>query len=94
MMYYQYLNSMYGGYGGYGYGGYGYGYGGYGYDSYGYSNYYNMMMLNAMYANTGSKTTTTATLDKDRYYKAILNGPDADEKRRPRLTVTYSIPKE
>ena len=80
LMYYQYMNNLYGGYGGYGYGGYGYGYGGYGYggygyDSYGYSNYYNMMLLNAMYANAGNTSTTTSTLDKDRYYKGILNGP-------------------
>ena len=94
MLYYNYLNSMYGGYGYGGYGGYGYGYGGYGYgyDSYGYSNYYNMMLLNAMYSSSGNTSTTTATLDKDRYYKGILNGPDAD--RAPVLRVTYGIPRQ
>ena len=94
LMYYQYLNNIYGGYGGYGYGGYGYGYGGYGYgyDSYGYSNYYNMYLLNAMYASSGNTTSTTQTLDKDRYYKGILNGPGAE--RHPHLKVTYSLPKE
>ncbi len=94
MLYYNYLNNMYGGYGYGGYGGYGYGYGGYGYgyDSYGYSNYYNMMLLNAMYSNSGNTSTTTPTLDKDRYYKCILNGPDAED--APHLTVTYGIPKE
>ena len=96
LMYYNYMNSLYGGYGGYGYGGYGYGYGGYGYggygyDSYGYSNYYNMMLLNAMYANAGNTSSTTSTLDKDRYYKGILNGPGDNG---PHLTVTYGIPKE
>ena len=95
LMYYNYMNNLYGGYGGYGYGGYGYGYGygygGYGYDSYGYSNYYNMMMLSAMYANAGNTSTTTSTLDKDRYYKGILNGPGENG---PYLTVTYGIPKE
>ena len=61
LMYYQYLNNIYGGYGGYGYGGYGYGYGGYGYgyDSYGYSNYYNMYLLNAMFSSSSNTTTTT-----------------------------------
>ena len=93
LMYYQYLNNIYGGgYGGYGYGYGGYGYGGYGYDSYGYSNYYNMMLLSAMYSSSGSTTSTTATLDKDRYYKGILNGPGAE--RHPYLKVTYSLPKE
>lgn len=95
MMYYNYMNNLYGGYGGYGYGGYGYGYGGYGYggygyDSYGYSNYYNMMLLNAMYANAGNTSSTTSTLDKDRYYKGILNGPGDNG---PYLTVVYGIPK-
>ena len=94
LMYYQYLNSMYGGYGGYGYGGYGYGYGGYGYgyDSYGLSNYYNMMLLSSLYSSSSSTTSTTSTLDKDRYYKGILNGPSAE--RHPYLRVTYSLPKE
>ena len=97
LMYYNYYNNLYGGYGGYGYGGYGYGYGGYGYggygyDSYGYSNYYNMMLMNALYANAGNTTTTTSTLDKDRYYKGILNGPGSD--RGPYLSVTYGIPKK
>lgn len=93
LMYYQYLNNMYGGYGGYGYGGYGYGYGGYGYgyDSYGLSNYYNMMMLSSMYSDT-STTSTTTMLDKDRYYRGILNGPSSEN--GPCLAVTYLLPKE
>ena len=95
MLLYQYLNNIYGGYGGYGgygYGGYGYGGYGYGYDSYGYSNYMNMYLLSSMFASSGTTSTTTQTLDKDRYYKGILNGPAAA--RHPHLKVTYSLPKE
>ena len=89
------LNNIYGGYGGYGgygYGGYGYGGYGYGYDSYGYSNYMNMYLLSSMFASSGTTSTTTQTLDKDRYYKGILTGPAAA--RHPHLKVTYSLPKE
>lgn len=92
-----YNNMMYDpyGYGGYGYGGYGYGYG-YGYGGYGYgSNYYNYAMM-SYYASMGSATNTTESsieLDKDRYYYAVLNGPDSDFPERPRLKVTFSAPK-
>lgn len=88
LMYASYYNSLYGG----GYGGYGgYGYGGYG--GYGYSNYYNYMMLAQMMAASSQQTyTTTTELDKDRYYRAVLNGP-ADE-RYPFFQVTFAIPKE
>ena len=92
LMYASYYNSLYGdygygGYGGYGYGGYGgYGYGGYGGYGYGYgSNYYSYMMLNAL--------SKTQELDKDRFYKVILNGPAATGGRVPKLKVTFSIPK-
>ena len=80
-----------GGYGGYGYGGYGYGgYGGYG--GY-YNNYYSYMLMQQMYGNmNASSSTTIKTLDKDRYYRATLNGP-AHPDRRPMMTVTYSLPK-
>ena len=90
MMMAMYYNNLYGG--GYGYGGYssyGYsGYGGYG----GYSNYYNMYMI-ASLLNSMNQTTYSSTLelDKDRYYRAILNGPcrkadysDSPEVRRAR----------
>ena len=110
MMYAMYYNNLYGGgyggYGGYGYGGYGYGYGGYG--GYGgYSNYYNMMMY-ASILNSMNRTTysTTQELDKDRYYRAILNGPAATVTnppscpvllpgalRIPTFRVTFSVPK-
>lgn len=103
MMYAMYYNNLYGGYGGYGgygYGGYGYGYGGYG--GYGgYSNYYNMYMMSALMSQMNQTTySTTQELDKDRFYRAILNGPDATEKdantgalRIPTLVVTFSVPK-
>ena len=110
MMYAMDYNNLYGGgyggYGGYGYGGYGYGYGGYG--GYGgYSNYYNMMMY-ASILNSMNQTTysTTQELDKDRYYRAILNGPAATVTnpasclvllpgalRVPTFRVTFSVPK-
>lgn len=94
MMYSSYYNNMYGGYGGYGYGGYGYGYGGYGYGGYGsyYNNYYSYMLMQQMYGSSSSTSTTVKMLDKDRYYRAALNGPSHPE-RRPTLTVTYSLPK-
>lgn len=86
-----YNNMMYNpyGYGSYGYGGYGYGYGGYGYGN----NYYNYMMM-AMYSSSyGSSTETLTTeMDKDRYYRAILNGPGASSSV-PQLKITFSAPK-
>ena len=100
LAYYDYYNSLYNyGYGGY-YGGY---YGNY-YDSYyGMSNYYNYMLA-AQYASSQSTSQTTVSmqLDKDRYYRATLNGPEAtadaadgpgEEFLRPRLTITYSVSK-
>ncbi|MBQ9192710.1 MAG: hypothetical protein IJ156_03200 [Bacteroidales bacterium] len=99
MMYAMYYNNLYGGYGGYGgYGSYGYGgYGGYG----GYSNYYNYMMMAQMYASMNQTTySTTQELDKDRFYRAVLNGPASTAKdaytgakRVPALRVTFSVPK-
>ena len=103
MMYAMYYNNLYGGYGGYGgygYGGYGYGYGGYG--GYGgYSNYYNMMMMASLLGSMNQTTySTTQELDKDRFYRAILNGPTATARdphtgklRVPTFRVTFSIPK-
>jgi len=109
MMYAMYYNNLYGGgYGGYGYGGYGYGYGGYGSYGYGgYSNYYNMMMMASMLSSMNQTTySTTQELDKDRYYRAILNGPAVTVKnsssclllspgalRVPTFRVTFSVPK-
>ena len=91
MMYYNYYNSMYNGYG---YGGYGGGGGGGG-GSY-YNNYYNYAMLQQMYSSqsssTASTTTTQTMMDYHRYYKAVLNGPEAD-KNQPMFRFTYAIPK-
>ena len=96
LMYNSYYNNMmYDPYGyGYGYGGYGgYGYGGYG----GYDNYYNYYMM-AAYAssyNNSSSETSSIELDKDRYYRCTLNGPEYSDKieELPRLKVTFSAPK-
>ena len=105
MMMAMYYNNLYGGgYGGYS--GYGYsGYGGYGYG--GYSNYYNMYMMQS-YLSAMQQTTysTTQELDKDRYYRGILNGPAATAtnpascpvllpgaRRVPTFRVTFSVPK-
>jgi len=57
-----------------------------------YSNYYTYMMMAQMYSNTGSTTSTTQMLDKDRYYYGYLNGPAATG-RKPVLKLTFSIPK-
>ena len=98
LLYNSYYNSMmydpYGyGYGYGGYGGYGYGssYGGYGYGS----NYYNYMMMAAYasgYSGSSDSESYTVELDKDRYYNATLNGPDAAG-AKPQLKVTFSAPK-
>lgn len=73
---------------------YGYGYGSGGYSNY-YSNYYNYAML-AAYAGSSSTSQSVSTqLDKDRYYKATLNGPQyPDESRRPHLRLTFALPNE
>ena len=94
LAYYDYYNSMYN------YGGYYGGYYGYGYNSYyGMSNYYNYMLA-AQYASQSSTSVSVSMqLDKDRYYRGILRGPDADgglsdgNKNLPRLIVTYSVSK-
>lgn len=91
MAYYEYYNQLYGG--GYGYGSYygGMG-GGYGYNSY-YSNYYSYAMMAQSASAAATSTSTSTELDKDRYYRAVLNGPNAPGGRRPKLKVTYAIPK-
>ena len=99
LMYNSYYNNMmYDPYG-YGYGGYGYGYGGYGYGGYGgygYNNYYNYMMMAAYASSYNSPSEKTSIeLDKDRYYRCTLNGPEYSDKveELPRLKVTFSAPK-
>lgn len=91
LAYYDYYNSMYNPYG---YGGYYGGYYGYGYNSYyGMSNYYNYILA-AQYASQASSSGTTVSvqLDKDRYYRGVLCGPDS-EGRVPMMVVTYSVSK-
>ena len=96
LAYAQYYNSLYGGYGGYGGYGYGYGYGYGGYGGYGgYSNYYNYLIYaQMMSAASSGQTTTTQELDKDRYYCGILNGPATSKDRKPRVKITFSVPKK
>ena len=84
LAYQSYMGSMYGG----GYGGYGYG----GYGDY-YSNYYNYAMMAQYYGSSSTTTSTSAQLDRDRYYFARLYGPSAaDDAKRPTLKFTYSVP--
>ena len=82
LAYQSYYNDMYGGYGSYG-----------GYSNY-YSNYYNYAMM-AAYASQSTTTSSISTqLDKDRFYKATLNGPSAANGRVPRFEITFAIPNE
>jgi hypothetical protein len=84
MAYYSYYNDMYGGYG----------YGSYGsYGSY-YNNYYNYMLLAAYASQSASSTSYSYELDKDRYYRAILRGPNSTTGPTPKLKVSYVIPKQ
>lgn len=81
LAYQSYYGSMYGGYGGYG---------GYGNQ---YTNYYNYMMM-AQYASANSSyESVSVELDKDRFYRASLNGP-AGSGDVPTLKLVFSIPKE
>ena len=90
LAYQSYYNGMYnGGYGGYGYGGYGYG----GYGGYGYNNYYTYAMMASSAAQSTTQSSVSRQLDKDRFYKAALNGPDA-EGAVPTLKLTFSLPKK
>ena len=90
LLYASYYNSLYSG--GYGYGGYGYGgYGGY--SNYGYSNYYNYMMLaNMMSSSSQQSYSYNSELDKDRFYRAVLCGPQ--DERAPLFRVTFAIPQD
>lgn len=85
--YYMMMNSMYGGYGSSYYSGY---------SSYGSSySYLLMAMYASQLASSSSSTTSTSTkIDKDRFYKAALTGPEADTDKVPTLKLTYAIPKE
>lgn len=84
LMYYSYLNSMYGG----GYGGYG----GYGYNN--YNSYYSMMYYYSMMNSSNGSTSSVQNMaDPARYYNAVLCGPD-DAENHPVLRVVYSVPKD
>ena len=88
LAYYSYYNQLYGG-GGY----YGGGYYGGSYYGNSYSNYYNYMLM-AQYAGANASTTTSSSeLDKDRYYTCLLHGPTSEE-RKPKLKITFALPKE
>ena len=82
LAYYSYYNSLYGG-----------GYGSSSYSSSGYSNYYNYMLMAQYYSSASTSTSTSTELDKDRYYRAALNGPRS-EGSKPKLKITYAIPKK
>jgi len=71
-----------------------YGSGSSGYGDY-YSNYYSYMMA-AMYASSSSSSTSTSLqLDRDRYYRAVLKGPDADDaESRPKFIFSYAVPRD
>ncbi|MCI1640366.1 MAG: DUF4270 domain-containing protein [Bacteroidales bacterium] len=89
LMYSQYYNSLYGS--SYGYGNYGYS--DYGYSGYGYNNYYNYLMASAYSNSSSSSSSSTTYLDKDRYYRAYLDGPTSSDSKKPMLLVTYALPK-
>ena len=50
----------------------------------------------AMYANAANSSSTSTSssieLDRDRYYNAVLNGPEASGEK-PSLKITFSAPK-
>ena len=54
-----------------------------------------MMAQYASAYNSSSSSKTSTELDKDRYYRCSLNGPDSsnDIDQLPRLKVTFSAPK-
>ncbi|HBH21198.1 MAG TPA: hypothetical protein DDX33_04250 [Rikenellaceae bacterium] len=83
LAYQSYYNSMYGG---------GYGYGS-SYGSY-YSNYYSYAMMAQYAASAKESTTESVLLDKDRFYRATLNGPTCENGNVPRLELTFAVPLE
>ena len=50
------------------------------------------MLAQMMAAANQTQYTTNTELDKDRYYRGILCGPDAA--RKPSFRITFSIPKK
>jgi hypothetical protein len=53
------------------------------------------MMAQYASASSSSSSKSSVELDKDRYYRCYLNGPDSsdDINQLPRLKVTFSAPK-
>ncbi len=72
MAYSSYYSSMYGG----------------SYSGSYYSNYYNYLMYAEYYASLNDVTYTTPTLDKDKYFEVVLNGPTSAD--GPKFKITYS----
>lgn len=83
LAYQSYYNGMYGG---------GYGYGS-SYGSY-YSNYYSYAMMAQYAASSKESTTESVLLDKDRFYRATLNGPGSTTGKGPYLELTFAVPLE
>lgn len=80
LAYYAYYNQLYSGYNYSGYSNY-------------YNNYYSYSLMAAYASQSATETSYSYELDKERYYQAVLNGPDASSGRTPKLSITYAIPK-
>mgnify|MGYP003372671499 CR=1 FL=1 len=51
-------------------------------------------MMMAQYASAAAtQTSSSSELDKDRYYNCCLIGPGSED-RKPKLKVTYALPKK
>ena len=55
-----------------------------------------MALLASMYnsASSSSNLKSRIDMDKDRYFDAVLNGPEAPDGRVPMMRVIYALPKE
>ena len=54
----------------------------------------NMYYMASMYGQSGtSSKQTTVEMDTDRYFKAVLNGPESKSGRVPTLRIIYALPK-
>ena len=51
-----------------------------------------MMLAQMMAASSQQTYSYNQELDKDRYYRAVLNGPAAE--RKPMFKVTFAFPEE
>lgn len=57
-----------------------------------YNNYYTYMMMANYASQSTSYQNVTTELDRDRFYRASLNGPESDG-AVPTLQITFSVPK-